>query len=126
MSEFPPVIIDSIGLCDDSVFNRPDMSGLVAHSADFAQDGTETAALRASITSLYLIRDNQVKHHGDFGPNEIELVYSRLPELTMTAGAEDLIPGAEAGLDAGATAGESTGSRRSRRVTSIRTGGSEL
>src|SRR3954452_18668279 len=119
MSEFPPVIIDSVGLCDDSVFSKPDMSGLMTHSADFAQGGTETAAPRASITSLYLIRDNQVIHNGDFGPNEIELVYARTPQRTMTAGAGDVIPGSEAGLDAGVTAGESTTSQVSRRVTAI-------
>ena len=97
MSEFPPVIIDSVGLCDDSVFSKPDMSGLLTHSADFAQDGTETAASHASITSLYLIRDNQVLLFMKGTPDMPRCGFSMrvvgvLEQLGVEYGAVDVLP----------------------------------
>jgi hypothetical protein len=116
-SDFPPVIIDSLRASDETLFEQ--YGGMFIRSADFGGGSAETATIRASITSVYLIKDNQVIHQGDYESDAVQLIYGNRNDQTMAAGRDEPIPGVESGLDAGAAAVQDSVTQPSRRVTKI-------
>ncbi|MBC7924843.1 MAG: hypothetical protein H7039_04230 [Bryobacteraceae bacterium] len=91
-SEFPPIIIDGTCLTND---NEPNLTAgygaIIARSQDFGKaDANGVFHIRPSLVSLYLIRDGQLLHQGDYKSEQIELIWGSGPDEQMAVGGESM------------------------------------